>query len=66
VKYEAEFSEPIISSIPSIIELLEDRNEDVRQKTAGLIDKLANHGEWKLNGIAAQLMWITKPNFVRL
>jgi hypothetical protein len=62
---EVEFREVIATIIPSIIELLEDKDGDVRLNTVRLIAKLANRGEWQLDGITALLMRIAKSSFVK-
>jgi hypothetical protein len=50
--YEAEFREAVAGSVPLLNKLLDDCDEDVRQKTVEVIGKLANDGERKLDGIA--------------
>ena len=50
------FRVPIARTIASLIELLEQRDEDIRWKTAELIGELANHCEQQLDRIAAQLI----------
>jgi HEAT repeat protein len=57
---EAEFREAVASTIPLVIERLEDEDWGVRLKTVEVIGKLANHGEQQLTSIAAQLTTSTK------
>jgi hypothetical protein len=50
------FREAIASRIPSLIKLLEDKEEFIRQTTIELIGSLANHGERQLAGMVVQLI----------
>jgi hypothetical protein len=47
-----------------LIKVLEDENWAVRFDGIEVIGKLANHGEWQLKRIAAELTRTTKPSFV--
>jgi hypothetical protein len=47
-EYVVEFREAITVTIPSLMKLVEDKYEHVRQKTAEVVRMLANHGEWQL------------------
>jgi hypothetical protein len=51
VNCKVESREAVTDVIPSLIKLLEDKAKEIRCETVELIDKLANHGEWKFNGI---------------
>ena len=62
--HEAEFQGPIARMIPLLIKLLESRDKDARQKTLELIEKLANHGEWKAESIAGRLTRMTKSSMM--
>jgi hypothetical protein len=62
--YEVEFHGAIASMIPSLIRRLEDKGKYVRRETVKLIGKLANHGEWQLESIAASLIQTAKSSFV--
>jgi hypothetical protein len=66
LEYKAEFHEAIESIIPSLIKWLGHQNEDFRLKGIELIGKLANHGEWQLNGSGTQLTRATKPSCINL
>jgi hypothetical protein len=61
--HEAQLHDPIRIAIPSLIKLIEDSL--VRWEIVKVIGKLANHGEWQLESIAAQLTGTTKSNFVK-
>jgi hypothetical protein len=63
--YAVEFHEAFATIIPSLIKPLEDKARAVRRETIKLIGKLVNHGEWQLDGIVAQLIWIIKSSFAK-
>jgi hypothetical protein len=63
--YTAEFYHAVASSIPFLVKPLEDKAEDIRCETVKVIGELADHSEWQLEGIPAQLTRITKSSFVK-
>jgi hypothetical protein len=63
--YEAEFREPIASTIPLFIRWLEHKAWPVRLQGIGIIGNLANHSEWLLKRIETHLTESTKSSSVK-
>jgi hypothetical protein len=62
--YEVGFHDAIITVIPSLFQLLEDKEGAVRWRTVEVIGKLAVHGESQSGTTVAWLMQIMKLGFM--
>jgi hypothetical protein len=62
---KAEFHEVVATSIPLLLKPLEDKAKEIRCGTIKVIGELADHSEWQVESIPAQLTLTTKSSFAK-